>query len=224
MNRWQMKRHGFTLIELLVVISIVALLIALLLPAIKRARRSVHQVNCASSLRQVGIIVRIYTEENHGRWVQWSAFGNTIFGWPSAYHVHDIIESHMWHRSGFICPERNEFVNYAGDIWWGMNGHLTPESDVLTAPARHVWFADALWKHVNDSEFNFDAEDGERIIKTPGTLNDAPFKGNTISYRHLGETANLLMSDTSVDTYGLNAPPPSVSSGSEGRGFWTGWP
>ncbi|MAE62696.1 MAG: hypothetical protein CMJ18_00365 [Phycisphaeraceae bacterium] len=220
-----MRRPGFTLIELLVVISIVALLIALLLPAIKQARRSVHQVNCASSLRQIGILARVYTEENHGNWMPWSATApGYSFGWPSAYHAYKVIESHTWHLSGFICSERNEFVNYAGDMWWGMNGRLTPESNVLNAPARHVWFADALWKHVDDSEFNFDVVDGERILATPGALNSGPFKGNTISYRHFGDTANLLISDTSVDTFGLAAPPPSHASGSEGRGLWTGWP
>jgi len=52
---------GFTLIELLVVISIVALLIAILLPALSRARASARAVACQSRLRQVGIGMHLYT-------------------------------------------------------------------------------------------------------------------------------------------------------------------
>ena len=67
-----MKRRGFTLIELLVVIAIVALLIALLLPALERARRAAYQVVCGNALRQIFIPVKLYLEDNEGRWVQFS--------------------------------------------------------------------------------------------------------------------------------------------------------
>ena len=60
-------RSGFTLIELLVVISIVALLIALLLPAIKRAKQTAHVVACGSNLRQLTIALWAYSHENDGQ-------------------------------------------------------------------------------------------------------------------------------------------------------------
>ena len=58
------RSPGFTLIELLVVISIVALLIAMLMPAIKRAREVARQVQCASSLRQLYVGTAAFIDEN----------------------------------------------------------------------------------------------------------------------------------------------------------------
>lgn len=60
------RRDGFTLIELLVVISIVALLIALLLPAIKRTREIARRSVCASNQRQLVIGLIAYASDNAG--------------------------------------------------------------------------------------------------------------------------------------------------------------
>ncbi len=60
--------RGFTLIELLVVVSIIALLIAMLLPALQTARAAAREVTCISQLRQVNFAQIMYTHDSKGAW------------------------------------------------------------------------------------------------------------------------------------------------------------
>ena len=61
-----MKRQGFTLIELLVVMVIIALLVGLLLPALGRAREEARKTQCRSNLRQMGLAMHMYANDNKG--------------------------------------------------------------------------------------------------------------------------------------------------------------
>jgi prepilin-type N-terminal cleavage/methylation domain-containing protein/prepilin-type processing-associated H-X9-DG protein len=101
--------RGFTLVELLVVIGIIALLISILLPALTRARESAVQLSCASNMRQMGMLLSLYTNDNKGLYPLGKIDGSQ-YSWGSPYAWGD--STWMWvlaeeYKGGvnlFDCP------------------------------------------------------------------------------------------------------------------------
>jgi prepilin-type N-terminal cleavage/methylation domain-containing protein/prepilin-type processing-associated H-X9-DG protein len=103
------EKMGFTLIELLVVVAIIAVLVAILLPALSAAREQGKSVVCQTGLRQLGMVFRYYAED-HNDFIASNAAhpgGNVWYDLLAAYRETQVRSKN---RNIYICPSEKAMV------------------------------------------------------------------------------------------------------------------
>ena len=121
-------QRGFTLIELLVVIAIIAILAAMLLPALAAAKEKGRRAACISNLRQVGIALQLYANDNHDNLPAMSdptGTANALWDIPNA--VSDALSggsgsSTNFYKAIFYCPDSVLLQYYNLNYWWDYAG------------------------------------------------------------------------------------------------------
>ena len=126
-------RRAFTLLEVLIVIAILAVLMALLLPALAEVRRAQRRVACTSNLRQLAVGLRMYAQDNR-RFPDPSA---TASPWES------VIMGHLESEAVLRCPADSELFPGVGSSYdWRDTGD--PASSLAGRPLEEVGRSDLV--------------------------------------------------------------------------------
>ena len=204
MKRW-VRKHGFTLIELLVVIAIIAILAAILVPAVSRGLDAAKKTVCASNLRQLAIGMRGYSLDNNDLFptnfvanqTQWSAEIIPYLGdeFSDAMNPNTPIER----RQVFFCPvaladHRSQVSPTQAHGSYGMNSFVganvagTPQFPAartmmsVTNPTQRILLGDgkfiAQWWAANITFQAGGANDGQPDDVHKGEVNFAFIDGH----------------------------------------------
>ncbi|NNM86655.1 MAG: prepilin-type N-terminal cleavage/methylation domain-containing protein [Phycisphaerales bacterium] len=127
-SKARLKLSGFTLVELLVVISIIALLISLLLPALSQAEMLARMTTCASNMRQLVLGENEYSVEWNGAGTPFTIEGPAGLTWADHFWEMLLMPEVNYQSKIFVCPE----VVLDGNVInnWGSAGYtnLTPQN------------------------------------------------------------------------------------------------
>ena len=184
--------HAFTLIELLVVIGIIGLLMAILFPALRKARIAALRVQCASNMRVIGQAIIAYSNQHNGRAPTKGAHKEYPYEWNKVSIVNPLMRYGLTLRV-LSCPSQ-ELFNPPYDQWVG---HMSPD-DYLVNYMYLVGLA--------DSETLAGGFNGKWYEKVPTA---APFKLAKKPVRIMLTDMNLYYAagDNGFDVYG---PVPNV--------------
>ena len=209
-----MKKRTFTLIELLVVIAIIAILAAMLLPALNQARAKAKDTKCLGNWKQIGYGFNAYSDDNNAFTPLHEAGTNdtpAYAKWQDRLLRYVSPSVELVYNSSFVaakifaCPSQPQGLNSATiGKNYGINYYAW--SSGLTPPR-------AFFKRVRRPAERILAADQERTSQNPyflgpGSLGDAQISADGVSGRHLNSRGtNMIFGDLHVVSMQITSIP-----------------